>query len=280
LSTYVIGDVQGCYGDLVALLEKIRFDPTQDRLWLTGDLVNRGPQSLAVLRYVRQLGKSAVVVLGNHDLHLLACRMVPAVKPRRRDTLDDILRAPDCDELLDWLRCQPLLHHDVRLGLTMVHAGLPPQWRLEDAISYASEVEILLRNNTCSAFLAAMYGDLPNRWSNDLAGMERSRFIVNCLTRMRFLTREGDIELRAKGAPDRKNNHLLPWFAVPMRHHQDEKIVFGHWSTLHLSSDDEARYNVVALDTGAVWGGELTAWCVETNQRFQVSGSTPVPLDE
>ena len=140
MSTYVIGDVQGCYADLIALLEKIRFDPSRDSLWLTGDLVNRGPQSLAVLRYVRQLGKSAVVVLGNHDLHLLACRMVPTIKPRKRDTLDEILRAPDCDELLDWLRSQPLLHHDARLGLTMVHAGLPPQWRLWAALNPVAPV--------------------------------------------------------------------------------------------------------------------------------------------
>lgn len=280
MRTLVVGDVQGCHADLLALLDKVGFDRAQDQLWLTGDLVNRGPQSLAVLRYVKQLGKAARIVLGNHDLHLLACRMVPTAKPRKRDTLDEILRAPDCDELIDWLRQQPLLHHSPELKLTMVHAGLPPQWCVEDAIGYAAEIELLLRNNTCTTFLAGMYGDQPRRWHEDLRGIDRSRYIVNSLTRIRYVTRDGELDLKAKGAPERQPNNLVPWFAAAQRRSQPQRVVFGHWSTLALSPDEETMHNVVALDTGAVWGGALSAWCVETGERFTVRGSTPVALDD
>ena len=273
MSTYVIGDIQGCDRELQALLQEVAFDPAHDRLWLTGDLVNRGPQSLAVLRRLRKLGSAATIVLGNHDLHLLACRMVKTVKPRKRDTLADVLAAPDCDELLDWLRTQPLLHHDKTLGLTMVHAGLAPQWTLEEALGYAAEIHVLLSGENCREFLAAMYGDQPARWRNSLTGLERARLITNCLTRMRFLTPDGELNLRAKGAPSPDTRDLLPWFAVPGRKNAAHRVVFGHWSTLRLSAEEEQRYRVIPLDTGAVWGGELTAWCVETGRRFQVQGS-------
>ena len=273
VSTYVIGDIQGCDQELQALLQKIAFNPARDRLWVTGDLVNRGPQSLAVLRRLRQLGSALSIVLGNHDLHLLACRMVKTIKPRKRDTIADVLAAPDCDELLDWLRAQPLLHHDSALGLTMVHAGLAPQWTLEEALGYAAEIHVLLRGDNCREFLAAMYGDEPARWRNSLAGLERARLITNCLTRMRFVTPDGALNLRAKGAPGPNTPDLLPWFAVPGRKSAAHRVVFGHWSTLRLSPEEEQRYGVIPLDTGAVWGGELTAWCVETDRRYRVQGS-------
>jgi len=273
VSTFVVGDIQGCDRELQTLLEKTGFDPARDRLWLTGDLVNRGPQSLAVLRRVKALGDAATVVLGNHDLHLLACWMVKTVKPRKRDTLSDVLAAPDCDELLHWLRQQPLLHHDPALALTMVHAGLAPQWTLDDALAYAAEIHVLLRGDTCKEFLAAMYGDQPARWRNSLTGLERARLITNYLTRMRFLSPDGELNLRAKGAPSAEARELVPWFAVPGRKTAAQRIVFGHWSTLRLSAEEEQRHGVVPLDTGAVWGGELTAWCVENGRRFQVTGS-------
>lgn len=273
MSTFVIGDIQGCDRELQTLLDRTGFEPARDRLWLTGDLVNRGPQSLAVLRRVKALGDAATVVLGNHDLHLLACWLVKTVKPRKRDTLSDVLSAPDCDELLNWLRLQPLLHHDPALGLTMVHAGLAPQWTLDDALAYAAEIHVLLRGDGCREFLAAMYGDQPARWRNSLTGLERARLITNYLTRMRFLSPDGELNLRAKGAPSAETGDLVPWFAVPGRKTAGQRIVFGHWSTLRLNADEERRHGVVPLDTGAVWGGELTAWCVENGRRFQVTGS-------
>lgn len=273
MSTFVVGDIQGCDRELQSLLEKIAFDPAQDRLWLTGDLVNRGPDSLAVLRRVKALGRAATVVLGNHDLHLLACWKVKTVKPRKRDTLTEVLGAPDCDELMEWLRCQPLLHYDQTLNLAMVHAGLPPPWTLEEALACAAEIHVLLRGNHCEEFLAAMYGDQPARWRHSLTGLERARFITNCLTRMRFLSPDGELNLRAKGAPSAESRELVPWFAASARKSGDSRIVFGHWSTLRLSPAEEQRYKVIPLDTGAVWGGELTAWCAETGQRAQVTGS-------
>ncbi len=279
MATYVIGDIQGCHAEFAALLGKVAFDPARDRLWLTGDLVNRGPASLAVLRAVKALGDRAVVVLGNHDLHLLACRYVPGTRTRSGDTLDDILIAPDCDELLDWLRCRPLIHHDAALKLTMVHAGIPPQWTLSDALACASEVETRLRGAQFADDLARMYGNLPDVWHNDLRGAQRVRFIINGLTRLRYVTRDGRMDLKAKGPPGSQRGGLQPWFAASGRRSLGAHIVFGHWSTLRLSTDEEAAFNVVPLDTGAVWGGALTALRVEDGARFQVPGLHPVALD-
>ena len=279
MATYVIGDIQGCHAELVALLAAISFDASCDRLWLTGDLVNRGPDSLAVLRAVRALGERAVVVLGNHDLHLLACRYVPGTKSRSGDTLEDILHAPDCDELLDWLRRCPLMHHDATLGLTMVHAGIPPQWTLREALTCADEVDTRLRGAHFADDLARMYGNLPDVWDDELRGAQRFRFIINGLTRLRYVTRDGRMDLKAKGAPGSQRGGLQPWFAAPGRRSLGARIVFGHWSTLRLSADEEQAFNVVPLDTGAVWGGALTALRVEDGARFQVPALNPVAID-
>ena len=279
MATWVIGDVQGCLADLDALLEKICFDPGRDRVWLTGDLVNRGPDSLGVLRRVKGLAAAALTVLGNHDLHLLACHHVPHLRPKNRDTFTDVLRAPDADELLAWLRHQPLLHHDPRLALTMVHAGLPPDWTLAMAKACAKEAEAVLRGADFPTFLAGMYGNLPARWDPGLAGIERLRFIVNSLTRIRFVSREGELDLQAKGAPG-SVPALVPWFAAPGRRSRRHRVVFGHWSTLRLEPAEEARYRVVPLDTGAIWGGTLTAWCVGSGARVEIPGSVMLPLDD
>ncbi len=280
MATYAIGDLQGCHDEFLALLDAIDFHASRDRLWLTGDLVNRGPRSLAVLRTVIGLGDAAVTVLGNHDLHLLALAMVPGLTARRRDTLAEVLAAPDSEALLDWLRACPLLHHDTGLGYAMVHAGLPPQWTLAEATEHAAEVERALRDEpSARTFLAAMYGDEPRCWDPRLQGPERLRFITNCLTRMRYCDEAGNLDLDCKGAPDTVAPPLRPWFAVAGRASRDVPIVFGHWSTLRLDEADCARFNVYPLDTGAVWGGELTAMRLEDGARFQVPSAQALATD-
>ena len=279
MATYIIGDIQGCHADLCALLDRVGFDAARDRAWFTGDLVNRGPASLAALRLVKDLGDRAVVVLGNHDLHLLACRHVDGVRPRPGDTLDDVLAAPDRDELLDWLRTRPLIHHDAKHDLTLVHAGLPPQWSLAEALHLGDEMAALLRGPHIANTLSRMYGNLPDRWDDSLDGAARFRFVINAFTRLRYVTREGRMELKAKGPPGTQRAGLVPWYAAENRRSQDTRVVFGHWSTLRLTPAEQARYNVLPLDTGAVWGGHLTAYRIEDGARFSVPGSTPVPLD-
>lgn len=255
MATYAIGDVQGCDEELARIIDALRFDPARDRLWFVGDLVNRGPRSLAVLRRVKALGDAAVVVLGNHDLHLLATAAERA--PRKsKDTLDDVLNAPDRDELLAWLRQQPLLHYDAQLDYVMIHAGLAPQWDLELAQRCAREVEAALRDaNTYTELFANMYGDLPNRWSDDLQGFERLRFITNCLTRMRFCRADGTLELKHKGTIAQAPKDVLPWFRVPNRRSANLRIVCGHWSALGYHAEN----GVLAIDTGCVWGQRLCA---------------------
>jgi bis(5'-nucleosyl)-tetraphosphatase (symmetrical) len=256
MSVYAVGDVQGCYAELRALLRKLAFDPAQDRIWFVGDLVNRGPDSLKVLRYVRSLGSAARVVLGNHDLHLLAVAHGGRRRLRPSDTLDAVLAAPDRDELLDWLRSQPLLHHDAELGWTMVHAGLPPQWSLTTARSCAREVERALREERSARRLFDhLYGNRPARWSERLGGHARLRFIVNCLTRMRVCDEKGRIDLGFKGGLDAVPRGLVPWFRAPERRSRRQQIVCGHWSALDFYAGD----GIVALDTGCVWGGRLCA---------------------
>ena len=257
MSLYVIGDVQGCHNELRRLLELVRFDPAADRLWFTGDLVNRGPESLAALRFVRSLGDRAITVLGNHDLHLLAVAAGTA-RLRAGDTgLQAILDAPDRDELLEWLRRQPLLHHDAGLRLTLIHAGLPPEWDLVLARECAGELEAVLRGPRYIEFLQHMYGDQPRRWEADLEGWPRLRFIVNCFTRLRFCAPDGRLALEHKGAPGAQPDAVLPWFALPQRKSRGERILFGHWSTLGQLAWE--REQVWGLDTGCVWGGTLTA---------------------
>lgn len=253
MATWAIGDLHGCYRDLHRLLERIEFDPERDRLWFVGDLVNRGPDSLACLRYVRDLGDRAVCVPGNHDLHLLATA-AGTRGPRPRDAFDAILDAPDRADLLDWLRARPMLHHDPARGFTLVHAGLHPAWDLPTAQQLAGEVEAELRRSDGRLF-TYMYGDEPTQWSPDLAGEDRIRCAINCFTRMRYCHTDGSLDLGPTGAPGTQPGGLMPWFDVPGRAHAELRIVFGHWSTLGYL----ARANVYALDSGCLWGGGLTA---------------------
>jgi bis(5'-nucleosyl)-tetraphosphatase (symmetrical) len=254
MAVYAIGDLQGCYDELRRLLDKVRFDETQDQLWLTGDLVNRGPQSLDVLRFVAALGPVATVVLGNHDLHLLALAYQPHLKHKRDDTLQAVLAAPDREELLAWLLKRPLLHTDAALKTTMVHAGVPPQWDLAMSTRCARDVEMALINSPLE-FFAQMYGDTPDLWTPELAEQERLRFSVNCLTRLRACNSEGKLLLKFKGPATHMPAGAFPWFRAPNRRTSGQRIVFGHWSALGYHNAD----NVVALDTGCVWGGHLTA---------------------
>ncbi len=256
MATYAIGDIQGCCDEFAALLDQLRFDPARDRLWITGDLVNRGPRSLEVLRRVKALGSTAITVLGNHDLHLLAAALAPGEPLKPGDTLGEIFEAPDRDELLTWLRSLPMLHHDAALGYTMIHAGLPPQWDLATAQSCAAELEHALRNEARSLELFThMYGDRPDRWSADLRGLERLRFITNCLTRLRFCRADGSLELKFKGEVETAPAGVVPWFRAPQRRSRDLRIVCGHWSALGYYDGD----GVLSIDTGCVWGGKLCA---------------------
>jgi bis(5'-nucleosyl)-tetraphosphatase (symmetrical) len=254
MAVYAIGDVQGCYDELRQLLDALHFDPAQDRLWFVGDLVNRGPHSAPVLRFVRSLGDAAVTVLGNHDMHLLALSQ-GNLRKAGEGALDDVLHAPDGVELIQWLRQRPFLHHDAVLGYTMVHAGLPPQWDLATATACARELEAIVRGPDLREYAHAMYGNKPDRWRDDLAGMDRLRFITNCFTRLRFCAPDGTLNLKPKGPPGSQPGPLLPWFDVAGRRSAGERILFGHWSTLGYL----ARDNVWALDTGCLWGGTLTA---------------------
>jgi bis(5'-nucleosyl)-tetraphosphatase (symmetrical) len=269
MAVYAIGDIQGCYAALLALLEKARFDADRDHLWFTGDLVNRGPDSLSVLRFVKALGRQAVTVLGNHDLHLLA--VAHGIRaPRRSDTLQAVLDASDRDMLIDWLRERPLLHHDPAHRLTLIHAGLPPQWGIALARRCAAEVEAVLRAEDYVYFLRHMYGNTPERWSPDLEGWGRWRFITNCLTRLRFCDAAGRLALDEKGAPGTQAAGYGPWFEAPRRRSRGTSIVFGHWSTLRLTSVEMERYRVYPLDSGCCWGGELTAMRIEDRRFFKV----------
>jgi bis(5'-nucleosyl)-tetraphosphatase (symmetrical) len=254
MALYAIGDVQGCDDELGALLQALDFSPDRDRLWFVGDLVNRGPQSLQALRRVRALGEAATVVLGNHDLHLLAIAFGGA-RIRRDDTLDAILDAPDRDGLLEWLAHRPLLHEDSSLRSCLLHAGLAPQWDLATARLCAREFEHALRENPQRLF-ARLYGDEPDRWEEGLQGADRLRFIVNCFTRLRYVDAGGRLMLRAKESPDKAQaKSLVPWFEAAGARWHGPRWVFGHWSTLGLFQNAD----VVGLDTGCVWGGRLTA---------------------
>ncbi|HEY5716932.1 MAG TPA: symmetrical bis(5'-nucleosyl)-tetraphosphatase [Motiliproteus sp.] len=265
MATYAIGDIQGCYSELCQLLDKVGFSDS-DQLWLTGDLVNRGPESLATLRLVKTLGSRAITVLGNHDLHLLA--VAHGQRSSSKDTLAQVLNAPDRDELLHWLAQQPLLHHDLTLGYALVHAGIPPQWKLKHAERYAAEVEAVLRSDQAPLFYAAMYGNTPAAWSDELHGMERLRLITNYLTRMRFCTGDGTLELTTKTAATQPPPGYRAWFEHPERKSPGKRILFGHWASLEGRCNTP---NCFSLDTGCVWGGSLTALCLETGQHTSVA---------
>lgn len=265
MATYAIGDIQGCHESFLNLLAACAFDPARDRIWLVGDLVNRGPRSLDTLRYVRALGDAATVVLGNHDLYLL---MVAAGTEKRRckdDTLDEILAAPDRDELLAWLRRQPLCH--IEGNYCMVHAGLLPQWTVAEAGRLAAEVAALLQGPHHQEALAHMWGSEPAAWSDALCGWERMRVIVNAMTRMRFCSADGVMEFQTKGEVATAPTGYLPWFEVPGRRSADTVMVTGHWSALGL----KLLPNLLALDSGCLWGRHLSALRLEDRQLFQVA---------
>jgi bis(5'-nucleosyl)-tetraphosphatase (symmetrical) len=254
MAVYAIGDIQGCGAAFDALLTKLSFRPSRDRLWLVGDLVNRGPDSLGVLRHVIALGRSVTCVLGNHDLHLLA-----VVAGKRdlgnADTFGDVLGAPDAGEIVDWLRRRPLMHYDAATKHVLVHAGLPPEWTVSQARAQARAVETLLRGRNWRASLRTMYGNEPSAWSHKLDRDEQRRYTINALTRMRYCDRRGRLELRESGPPGSQPKGLTPWFDFPDRRSRDVHIVFGHWAALGLLR----RKDVTGLDSGCVWGGCLTA---------------------
>ena len=267
MALYAIGDVQGCDSELGTLLATLRFSADRDRLWFVGDLVNRGPESLQVLRRIRALGDAATVTLGNHDLHLLAVACGRA-KIRGDDTIGGILAAPDRETLLEWLGGRPMFHEDAALNVCMVHAGLAPQWDLQMARQCAREFERALRCTPDTLF-EHLYGDEPDLWSDSLAGAARLRFIANCFTRLRFVDGGGRLVLHAKGSPKKSHSAaLIPWFEASEARWRGRRIVFGHWSQLGFFSDA----GVTGIDTGCVWGGALTA------VRLDVPDAKPIQV--
>lgn len=264
MATYAVGDIQGCFEPLQRLLDAARFDDSSDRLWFVGDLVNRGPDSLATLRFIRSLGEAAVCVLGNHDLHLLAVAE-GFEKLKRADTLGEILAAPDRDALLEWLRQRPLMHFEQ--GYAMVHAGLLPEWTISRALALAGEVEAALQGSSYRSFLAQMYGNQPARWDDTLTGFDRLRVIVNAMTRLRVCTPDGEMEFDHKGSLRDVPEGFLPWFEVPTRRSLDTAVIFGHWSALGPLK----MPNLFALDTGCLWGRRLSALRLEDQRLIQVS---------
>lgn len=267
MATYAIGDIQGCYDSLLKLLEHCAFDPNHDKLWLVGDLVNRGPKSLETLRLIKSLGPAALTVLGNHDLYLLMIAEGGAKFRGKDDTLQAILDAPDCAELLNWLRHQPLCHTEGEFCL--VHAGLLPQWTAERARELAREVEAALQGPDYGQFIRNLWGSEPAGWSDQLTGWPRLRVIVNAMTRMRFCTVDGIMEFKAKGTLAKAPSGHIPWFDLPGRKSADSVLVTGHWSALGL----KITLNLLALDSGCLWGGHLTAVRLEDRQVFQVDCS-------
>lgn len=269
MASYAIGDIQGCYHAFQALLERISFDEKTDRLWLVGDLINRGSGSLEVLRWCYAHQDSLTVVLGNHDLHALVVAE-GIVAAHKGDTLDALLAAHDSDELLNWLRHQRLIYQEG--NHLMVHAGLLPQWTAEQALGYAAEVESVLHGENYLNFLKHMYGNLPDHWRDDLAGLDRLRVITNAATRLRICSAAGQMEFKFKGELQDIPVGYMPWFDVPNRATKDTQVIFGHWSALGL----QQRENIYALDTGCLWGGKLTAMNIETKTVVQVDSQ---PLD-
>ena len=265
MTRYAVGDLQGCLKPLQCLLTEVDFKPEHDQLWCVGDLINRGPQSLQTLRYLKTLSDqhpaSLRVVLGNHDLHLLA--IAHGLRKRgKHDTLDELLVAPDRAELLEWLRHQPLLHRDKDLGWSMLHAGLPPQWSIKKALKNAAKVEKQLRGENYLNLLQNMYGNEPDRWSSELRKLPRWRFTINCLTRMRYITPKGVLDFQEKLAPGHQADGLIPWFKAKKPKWAGSNIVAGHWSTIGAARNG----SVYHLDSGCVWGGCLTALQIDTPQ--------------
>lgn len=271
MATYVIGDLQGCLSPLITLLEQINYKQENDALWFAGDLINRGAESLETLRFVKSLGDNAKIVLGNHDLHLIAVAHGHSTL-KRSDTLFEILTAKDRDELIEWLRKQPLCHYDEKLNTIMTHAGVPPCWTLEQTQTLAREVENVLQGDQVEEFLAVMYGNKPNQWDDKLEGMDRLRAITNYLTRMRFCNADSKLNLKAKEGPSTAPIGYSPWFDYPTKLPDNCHIVFGHWAALEGITNKDTIH---ALDTGCVWGGSLTALRLEDMNSF----STPCTLN-
>lgn len=261
MATYAIGDVQGCYDELRTLLTQIKFNSDRDKLWFCGDLVNRGPKSLETLRFIRALEDNAITVLGNHDLHLLATAYDHR-KPGKKDTFDAILQADDAFILLDWLRHQPLAFHDKDKNITIIHAGMHPDWSITKTLQLAQEIEQLIQSDNHVNFYKHMYGDKPFAWDDNLSGWARYRFITNVLTRLRYCDEQGKPALNAKGAPGSQASHLLPWYEIPNRRSQNDDIIFGHWSTLPHAGLSSIN-NTYAIDSGCLWGGLLTAMRID-----------------
>lgn len=267
MADYAIGDVQGCFEPLMRLIAKIQFNPEVDRLWFVGDLVNRGPESLAVLRWISQLAIPPIVTLGNHDLYLLVRLFMDEGWKASDDTLDEVVCAPDAEALGHWLRSQPLLYHDAQLGIVMSHAGVAPMWTLEAAKQHAKEVETVLRGQAFKTLLSHLYGNQPDLWQDTLTGFDRLRCIVNYFTRMRYCDAQGRMYAEEKGPIEQVQEGLIPWYAHPMRAPISETLVFGHWASLRQVCPTPRVY---ALDTGCVWGESLTALRLQDKQLFSV----------
>ncbi|MEO9524223.1 symmetrical bis(5'-nucleosyl)-tetraphosphatase [Marinobacter alexandrii] len=262
MTDYAIGDIQGCYDRMRDVLAQVEFSPSRDRLWVAGDLINRGPSSLETLRYLESLGSSAVVVLGNHDLHLLAVAL-GGHPPKRKDTLADILDAPDHDRLVAWLRQQNLSVHDPDRNLIMVHAGVPHIWSVDQTMAYAREVESVIRGNDAGYYFTHMYGNKPACWHEDLEGIDRWRAITNYFTRMRFISADGTLELATKESAEHAPKGYAPWFTYARA--DNVRVVFGHWAALEGQTGSD---QFIGLDTGCVWGGVLTMMNLDTGEKI------------
>jgi bis(5'-nucleosyl)-tetraphosphatase (symmetrical) len=269
MSDYAIGDVQGCFEPLLRLLSHIQFNEDRDRLWFTGDLVNRGPDSLAVLRFIKALPQPARITLGNHDLYCLSRLFQTGLLPDSDDTLTPLLEAPDAHVLGHWLRVQPILYYDEALNVVMSHAGIAPVWNLSQAQAYARELELALSSDDYHLYLAYLYGNQPTHWQSNLKGMDRLRVICNYFTRMRFCTDAGQLSFGYKGSLEHAPKTLYPWFSVPNRQDISADIVFGHWAALNGAA---IHPRIHALDTGCVWGRQLTALRLQDKKRFSVHG--------
>tara|TARA_R110002074_G_scaffold145034_1_gene293223 strand:+ start:88996 stop:89823 length:828 start_codon:yes stop_codon:yes gene_type:complete len=273
MATYAIGDLQGCYDPLRRLLDTLKFDPAHDQLWFAGDLINRGPKSLQTLRFIISLGDSARTVMGNHECHFLAVAYGHK-NPHRADTFEQLLAAEDAKDLVDWVRSQPFMYEDHSLGYSMIHAGLPPQWSLSEARQYARELEATFQSDNIEQFLASMYGDQPGRWDTNLTGNERLRFVINCFTRLRYCDEQGRLHLKEKGAIGTQAEGLLPWFEAPNRKTLNDRLLFGHWSTLGLHK----KNNAICLDSGCLWGGKLSAIKLDGSEQV-ISQDCDASLD-
>ena len=254
MAVFAIGDIQGCVNPLEQLLERIEFDPQYDQLLLTGDLINRGPDSLSTIKFVRSLGSSVISVLGNHELHFLAVA-TKTRRLRRDDTLKSLLASPDLEDIVDWLRFLPLMYCDHTIKTLLVHAGIYPGWKRRQAMAFAAEVESVLRGDNCHKFLSKMYGNNPIKWSPCLSGWDRLRFITNVFTRMRFCDQKGNLNLIQKGAPGSQPKRYFPWYEHPELKCKTWRILFGHWAALGYKQQGR----IISLDSGCVWGGKMTA---------------------